>query len=212
MRQVNPSLPYAKHPWPSTTPQISSAQTPKKVAIIIFGIMLVSILFSVIQVLHEESVFKRMSPADHLRKAEANLDFPAIAFRHLAAIPASAPEYKEVPALMKTAQDVEEEDRPRRQRIEAQEQRDSNASLSSYWPTTVRVDTDMDSLWLNGEERTCITTSGAKGRVAAVTCNDSGSHRTHNIPVEFWGGVDRNVGSAWRCLREGDSFACRALD
>ena len=94
----------------------------------------------------------------------------------------------------------------------AQEQRDSDASLSSYWPTTVRVDTDMDSFWLNAEERTCMTTSGAKGRVAAVTCNDFGSHQTHNIPVKFWGGVDRNVGSSWQCRREGDDFACRAID
>ena len=200
MRQVNTSPLYEKYP------------AGKIAWIIIGGGMFVSILLSVIPVWREQSVFNHMSPAEHLRKAEANLDFPAIAFRHLAAIPASAPEHKEVPALMKTAQDVEEEDRLRQQRIEAQEQRDSNASLSSYWPTTVRVDTDMDSFWLNGEERTCITTSGAKGRVAGVTCNDSGSHRTHNIPVKFWGGVDRNVGSSWQCRREGDDFVCRALD
>jgi hypothetical protein len=59
--------------------------------------------------------------------------------------------------------------------------RDQDAELSSYWPTTIRVDTDMDSFWLN-------------------------------IPVQFWGGVDRNTVSNWKCRREKDDFICRAID
>ena len=29
--------------------------------------------------------------------------------------------------------------------------------------------------------------------------------------VKFWGGIDRNTISFWRCRREGDAFVCRAL-
>jgi hypothetical protein len=84
--------------------------------------------------------------------------------------------------------------------------------IHSYWPTTVRVDSDMDSFWLNNEERTCQTHPDDNGRVAVVACNTSGSHPDHNIPVKFWGGVDRNTVSDWKCRREGEGFVCRALD
>jgi len=93
-----------------------------------------------------------------------------------------------------------------------QRRRDQEAELSSYWPTTLRVDTDMDSFWLNKEERTCQTLPDEKGRVSAVNCNSSESHKNHNIPVRFWGGVDRNAVSNWKCTREGDDFVCRAID
>jgi len=93
-----------------------------------------------------------------------------------------------------------------------QRQRDDNAQLSSYWPTTLRVDTDMDSFWLNNEERTCQTSPDDKGRVARVTCSGNASHQDHSIPVKFWGGVDRNTVSDWKCRREGDEFVCRAID
>ena len=93
-----------------------------------------------------------------------------------------------------------------------QTKRNSDAELSSYWPSTVRVDTDMDSFWLNKEERRCQTYPDMKGRVAVVACNASGSHRDHNIPVTFWGGVDRNTISDWRCQREDDKFVCRAIN
>ena len=89
---------------------------------------------------------------------------------------------------------------------------DQDAEIYSYLPTKLRVDTDMDSFWLNNEERTCQTYPDGKGRVAVVACNASGSHRDHNIPVTFWGGVDRNIVSDWKCRREGDDFVCRALD
>ena len=93
-----------------------------------------------------------------------------------------------------------------------QKGRDEDAKLSSYWPATVRVDTDMDSFWLPKEERTCQTYPGDEGRVAVVACNGEGSHRDHNIPVKFWGGVDRNTVSDWKCRREGEEFVCRAID
>jgi len=66
-----------------------------------------------------------------------------------------------------------------------QRKRDDDAQLSSYWPTNIRVDTDMDSFWLQHEERSCQTYPDAKARVAVVACNTSGSHRDHNIPVKF---------------------------
>jgi hypothetical protein len=50
-----------------------------------------------------------------------------------------------------------------------QNQRDEDAQLSSYWPTTIRVDTDMDSFWLPDEERPCQTYPGDKGRVAGIS-------------------------------------------
>jgi hypothetical protein len=93
-----------------------------------------------------------------------------------------------------------------------QKQRDEDAQSSSYWPTTLRVDTDMDSFWLNNEERTCTTSPDDKGRVARVNCSANASHQDHSIPVKFWGGVDRDTVSDWKCRREGDEFICRAID
>jgi len=97
-----------------------------------------------------------------------------------------------------------------------QRRRDADAKSSSYWPTTLRVDTDMDSFWLPNEERTCQTLPGDDGRLAVVACSATGSHRDHNIPVKFWGGVDRNTVSDWKCRREkgilDDQFVCRAVD
>ena len=96
-----------------------------------------------------------------------------------------------------------------------QKERDVDAQIYSYWSTTIRVNTDMDSFWLPDEEHTCKTLPDERGRVAAVTC-DATAHGGHNIPVEFWGGVDRNTVSDWRCRREMDSlqdkFVCRALN
>ncbi len=92
-----------------------------------------------------------------------------------------------------------------------QKNRDADAEVYSYWPTTVRVETDADSSWLVNEERTCQTHPDKKGRVALVVCNP-GLNQLHNIPIKFWGGVDRNKVSDWKCRREGDGFACRASD
>ena len=108
-----------------------------------------------------------------------------------------------------------EEQRQIEQRVaheRQQRQRDDDAQLSSYWPTTLRVDTDMDSFWLNNEERTCQTLPDDKGRVARVNCNGNASHQDHSIPVKFWGSVDRHTISDWKCRREGDEFVCRAID
>jgi hypothetical protein len=90
------------------------------------------------------------------------------------------------------------------------------ASLRSYWPTKIRVDTDMDSYWLPDEEQVCQTYPDKDGRVSVVACNASGSHRIHNISVTFWGDVDRNTTSDWKCRREKDifkvEFVCRAIN
>lgn len=91
-----------------------------------------------------------------------------------------------------------------------QRQTDAEAELYSYWSTTLRVDTDMDSFWLQGEERTCQTYPDNHGKVVVVSC--SGGPANHNIPVTFWGGVDRNKVSDWKCRREGDRFVCRAIN
>jgi hypothetical protein len=93
-----------------------------------------------------------------------------------------------------------------------QRQRNEDAQVSSYWPTTLRVDTDMDSFWLNNEERTCQTFPDDKGRVTRVNCSENASHQYHSIPVKFWGGVDRDTVSNWKCRREGDEFVCRAIN
>jgi hypothetical protein len=92
-----------------------------------------------------------------------------------------------------------------------QKSRDEDAQSHSYWATTIRVDTDMDSFRLLNEERTCQTFPDDKGRVATVTC-DATPHTRHNIPVKFWGGVDRDTASDWKCTREKDEFVCRAID
>lgn len=49
-----------------------------------------------------------------------------------------------------------------------QAKRDEDAQFHSYWPTTLRVDADMDSFWLKDEERTCETYPDANGRVAGI--------------------------------------------
>jgi hypothetical protein len=97
-----------------------------------------------------------------------------------------------------------------------QKVKDSDAEIRSYISTTIRVDTDMESSWLPDEERTCQTYPDGKGRVATVSCNGEASTHAHNIPVKFWGGVDRNAPSDWKCRREktllSDEFVCRATD
>ena len=100
--------------------------------------------------------------------------------------------------------------------LQQQKIRDSTAEVSSYWSTTFRVNTDMDSSWLPDEERVCQTYPDEKGKVSIVACNPTDSHRDHNIPVKFWGGTERNTVSRWKCRREknllDDNFVCRALD
>jgi hypothetical protein len=115
-------------------------------------------------------------------------------------------------AAQEEAQQQAKQEAERQQREAEQKKLDEDAQLESYWPTTLRVDTDMDSFWFNDEERTCQTYPDSKGRVAVVACNAGGTHRDRNIPVRFWGGVDRNTISNWRCRRESDQFVCKALD
>jgi hypothetical protein len=97
-----------------------------------------------------------------------------------------------------------------------QKQKNYDSEIYSYISSTLRVDTDMDSYWLPDEERTCQTSPNAKGKVAMVTCNVDSSVHAHNIPVKFWGAVDRDVSSSWKCRRMkdliSDEFVCKALD
>jgi hypothetical protein len=91
------------------------------------------------------------------------------------------------------------------------------SALRRYWPTSIRVDTDMDSSWLKGEERTCQTYPNNEGSIDIVACNPSGTHRDHNIPVTFWGYSYSYIFiSKWKCRKEntilGDEFACRAIE
>lgn len=193
----------------------------------------------------EQEKFQRLSPAEHLKAAKEALDQVVLrpedtwgnanrlnlVNAHLRAIPASAPESREATDLRPTvdaamqiragfvlqqqgeaqAAAALEAERQRQQR-----QRDLDAKSHSYWPTTRRVDTDMDSSWLPEEERTCQTHPGAAGKVAAVVCDPEGTHSEHNIPVKFWGGVDRDTVSDWKCRREKDllvdQFVCKAID
>ena len=97
-----------------------------------------------------------------------------------------------------------------------QKERDADAKMYSYWPTTVRVEADINQSWLNHEERVCTSYPSAEGRVDRVICNpdayNTGHNRLHDIPITFWGGVDRGHRSNWRCRREGDDFVCWAID
>ena len=183
--------------------------------------------------------FNKLTPAEHLAAAQrawnpgqgGNVE---LAIRHLKAIPATSPEGQQAAILLPAAaaeeewaqQQQEEAERARREKEQArreaarlireQRRRDAEAEIYSYWPTTLRVDTDMDSFWLPEEERTCMTYPGEKGRIAVVACNPTGSHRERNIPVKFWGGVNRNTVSSWKCRRDKslltDEFVCRAID
>jgi hypothetical protein len=197
--------------------------------------------------------FDQLSPAEHLTQARAACGDgneclnTTEAVRHLAKIPASAPEYADSQKLRLAINEQvaqsnlqgqthdkyscanSTENQPiisfdaghswfkddGRCAARMQRRRDENAQLDSFWSTTVRADTDMNSSWLPDEERTCQTYPDDKGRVAAVTC-DATPHETHNIPVVFWGGVDRNTVSNWKCRREkgifDDKFVCRAID
>ena len=69
---------------------------------------------------------------------------------------------------------------------------------------------------LSDEERICQTYPDSKGRVSTVKCSATGDGATRNIPVDFWGGVNRNAVSNWKCRREksllDDRFVCRAID
>lgn len=188
------------------------------------------------QIEAERIAFAKLTPSEHFAEAKAaweprhaNLNG---ALRHLNAIPESSSEYREARYFLlelqaekyirdererqlaedrqqavefeKVQREAEKEDRMQRKRDEA-------AEFSSYIPTKLRVDTDMNSFWLDQEERTCQSYPGGDKRVSYVSCNPSATE-THNIPVTFWGGVDRGKTSSWKCRRDGDKFICRAID
>lgn len=113
-----------------------------------------------------------------MAKEAASLRQFDLAKRHLDSVPSSDREAREAAnfrsaVLEAQAQDIERQEQERiavaerlqrkqveleqEQRLAEQQRRDEHANLSSYYPTTVRVDTDMDSSWLTDEERTCQT-------------------------------------------------------
>ena len=156
-----------------------------------------------------------MSPAERLARAKGACGNGGQclntneAVHQLLKIPDSAPESREAAKLwiaiepqlrQEAANRIEKENLATVSDAERiQKNRNEDAQIHSYWATTVRVDTDMDSFWLPDEERTCQTFPDNKGRVATVTC-DATSHATHNIPVKFWGGVDRDTVSNWKAV------------
>ncbi len=194
---------------------------------VLFGVP--TIAFVAVSALVTSVRFSHMTPAEHLEQAIdacgtgphcADTDTAA---HHLSEIHASAPPeirskasalwvsvFQQLAEKRRAEEQGGNESQEQRQ-VERQEKRDEDAQASSYWPTTIRVDTDMDSFWLPDEERTCQTFPDVKGRVGTVTC-DSTAHTSHNIPVRFWGGVDRNAVSDWKCRRESDRFVCRAIN
>ena len=93
-----------------------------------------------------------------------------------------------------------------------QRRRDTEAENRSYIPTKLRVETDIDSTWMQHEERICTTSPNDEGRVASVHCSVSEGVLVRTLPIVFWGGVDRNTVSQWKCEREDDNFTCKAID
>jgi hypothetical protein len=58
----------------------------------------------------------------------------------------------------------------------------------------------------------CVSYPDAYGKVIGVHCEGSASKDSHNIPVTFWGSVERGKSSDWKCRRESEKFVCRAID
>lgn len=86
----------------------------------------------------------------------------------------------------------------------------------NYRSTTIRVNTDMNQGWLNEERRNCTSYPNDRGRVSTLSCSDNLTRADRNIPVTFWGKVDRGHPSIWKCERQknllDDRFVCWALD
>ena len=87
--------------------------------------------------------------------------------------------------------------------------------ILSYWPSVIRVDTDMNNSWLANEERRCQSISFDQGKVSTVVCDGLPIHSSHNIPVTFWGDPNRGIISDWKCRLENSflsAFVCRAIN
>ena len=153
--------------------------------------------------------FNRMSWDDHLQQAKAASD-PTVAIQHLNAIPQYAPQYKEAETL-KTAALLKMPVKtygPDTSKLRRDDTYDTH-----FWGTTLQVDTNMDSFWLDGEKRRCSTSPDDTGRVTEVWCDGTKeTHGIHNIPVKFYGAIDTNRISNWTCTREGDSFTCKSKE
>lgn len=180
--------------------------------VILVGFVVVVFIVGAHQEDQQDKWFDSLPPSEHLLNAKklfaANQTDEAI--RHLQAIPSTAPEVDEAVRLLVDAktQKLQQEAAVRQRQVE--KERDSD--LSSYWPTTVRVQTDMNSFWLDQEERVCVSHPDEKGRVVGVHCDSSEHSDSHNIPVTFWGSVERGKPTDWKCRKESEKFVCRAID
>jgi hypothetical protein len=91
---------------------------------------------------------------------------------------------------------------------------------------TAEVDVEMDSNWLVGENRDCMSQhtfpSPNDGRLETLYCPVSAKDQEkHNITVKFWGKVVRPFTDkrdittsihSWKCTRTDEGFVCRARD
>jgi hypothetical protein len=164
-----------------------------------------------------DTSFQALPPSENLMVGKKLLgaNQPDEAVLHLQAIPSTAPEAEEAVKLLvdaKTLRLQREANQSIHQRQEAQEQRERGNPLSSFWPSTVRVQTDMNSSWLDQEERVCVSYPDDHGTVAVMHCEGPDRPDAHNIPVTFWGSVDRGKSTDWKCRRESEKFVCRAMD
>ncbi len=184
------------------------------------GVVVFSFTIATIQERQAAQRFNSLSPAQHLAEAKRLLsDFNyAEAAHHLEAVPSNAPDRAEADKValdIRTTLSRQEMARQAEQQQHEQPQQgegEQSEWLSSYVPKTVRVQTDMNSLWVNQEERICTTYPDNDGTVAVVHCGTPGSVDDHNIPVTFWGSVKRAKSSEWKCRREGEDFVCRAVN
>jgi hypothetical protein len=96
------------------------------------------------------------------------------------------------------------------------QERAKGRQIMSYWPTTMRVDTDMSNSWLDQEERACTSSPEDRtGSIYWILCSGPDRSSLRNIPVTFYGDTTRGVQSDWKCRKStflGETrFACYAV-
>jgi hypothetical protein len=157
--------------------------------------------------------FDSLSGSEHLTRAKRLLSAHQVdeAMRHLQAIPANAPESEEGVKLLVEAKTLKLQEEAAESGVREKQAR-GGSFLSSYWPTALQVRTDMNSLWLDQEERTCASYPDKSGRVAVIHCDSSEHSDAHNIVVTFWGSVERGKSSDWKCRKQSEKFVCRAIN
>jgi hypothetical protein len=99
--------------------------------------------------------------------------------------------------------------------------------LSGWISHTKNIDIYMSGDWLVGENRNCRgvqnRSDGSRPFIASIYCpEDVETKISHNVPVRFWGRVSRpdatltdevtGIKDTWQCIRESDSFVCKAIN